>query len=375
MAGPTTAEVNASSGCKPGVTTLLNEIQAKWPGTTSAGCYNRRTVAGSSYWSYHAAGRAIDVSNTPAIMQEIATYVAGKEGIEEVIYNRKIWESDQSGAGWRNYNGPNPHTDHVHIGASINFSGQLGGNPNINLAPITIQPIDNIKNLIGDFPDPNCTYTFGKTKDGIVVGQKTGAYYKDITKKTLQSPCSNDEDLKIFPGFQSDCWDSYYLPDLEYAKDNTCFCQPLEVNQHCCKWRNDSVYDSRGEFILKIGNKDLKNFRFSMWIEASDDLDLPCDNLKFWINRERQFAVEIPHFPKGSVYKNTATNHTITFANKKSEPAIKYVTGRHGGPLGDFSVPSCYTAYTLVEFDCHNTADNAEFCLGFSYRYLSSGTV
>ena len=79
------------------------------------------------------------------------------------------------------------------------------------------------------------------------------------------------------------------------------------MNQHCCKWRNDSVYDSRGEFILKIGNKDLKNFRFSMWIEASDDLDLPCDNLKFWINRERQFAVEIPHFPKGSVYKNTAT--------------------------------------------------------------------
>ena len=315
MSAPTTAEVNASSGCKPGLTNLLNEIQARWPGTTSAGCYNKRNVRGGNTWSYHAAGRAIDVVNSPAIMQEIANAAVGREGIEEVIYNRKIWTSARSGEGWRPYTGENPHTDHVHIGASTNFSGQLGGNPNVNLDPITIQPIENIKNIIGDFPD------------------------------------------------------------LEYAKDNTCFCQPLEVNEHCCKWTNDSIYDSRGEFILKIGNKDLKNFRFSMWIESSSDLDLPCDTPEFWINRERQFAIEIPHFPKGSVYKNTATTHTITFANKKSEPAIKYVTGRHGGPIGDFSVPSCFTAYTLVEFDCHNTADNAEFCIGFAYRYLSSGTI
>ena len=37
MAGPTTAEVNASTGCKPGLTVLLGELQAKFPGTTSAG--------------------------------------------------------------------------------------------------------------------------------------------------------------------------------------------------------------------------------------------------------------------------------------------------------------------------------------------------
>lgn len=375
MSAPTTAEVNASSGCKPGVTTLLNELQSKFPGTTSMGCYNRRNVVGGSTWSYHAAGRAIDVGNTPAIMQEIANYVVGKDGIEEVIYNRKIWTSARSGEGWRNYTGENPHTDHVHIGASIDFSGQLGGNPTVTLTPITIQPIANIKDLIGDFPDPNCTYIFGQTKDGRVVAQETGTYLKESTKKIIQAPCGDEDDLKVFPGFESDCWDSYYLPELEYARDQTCFCQPLQVDEHCCKWTNDSIYDAYGDFVLHIGNKDLKNFRLSIWVEPSDNFKTPCEDRKFWTGRERQYSIEIPHFPRESIYRNNPSSHTITFSNKKSEPAIKYVTGRGGGPLGEFSVPSCYTAYALVEFDCHNTSDKAKFDLGFSYRYLSSGTV
>jgi hypothetical protein len=37
-------------------------------------------------------------------------------GIQELIWNRRIWTSSQPGAGWRAYTGPNPHTDHIHIG-------------------------------------------------------------------------------------------------------------------------------------------------------------------------------------------------------------------------------------------------------------------
>lgn len=37
-------------------------------------------------------------------------------GVDQVIWNRKIWTLERADEGWRDYTGTdNPHTDHVHI--------------------------------------------------------------------------------------------------------------------------------------------------------------------------------------------------------------------------------------------------------------------
>jgi len=78
--------------------------------------YNCRTVRGGSSWSLHAEGRAVDHYVSGTAGTEIFNHlisIACQNGIQEVIYNRKIWTS---GANVHNYNGVNPHTDHVHVG-------------------------------------------------------------------------------------------------------------------------------------------------------------------------------------------------------------------------------------------------------------------
>lgn len=37
-------------------------------------------------------------------------------GIQEIIWNHRIWTSYHHAEGFRAYTGPNPHTEHMHIG-------------------------------------------------------------------------------------------------------------------------------------------------------------------------------------------------------------------------------------------------------------------
>jgi len=86
-------------------------------GGKSAGIYNNRNVRGSSTTlSLHAEGRAVDISlglQAGRKAFEHAVAIACSSGIQEVIFNRRIWTSSK---GERAYNGVNPHTDYVHIG-------------------------------------------------------------------------------------------------------------------------------------------------------------------------------------------------------------------------------------------------------------------
>lgn len=121
MSGPDTAEVNSVSGCRPGAQALSAGLLAAFPGSFSMGCYNKRSVRGGATWSYHAGGRAIDISGSADVMGKIADFVYARRealGVEELIYNRRIWTAARAGEFWRDYNGENPHTDHVHIGIS-----------------------------------------------------------------------------------------------------------------------------------------------------------------------------------------------------------------------------------------------------------------
>lgn len=98
--------------------------------TTAAGAdffgskYGIKTIyglgKGSVPGSDHPKGRATDfminnLKNGHAVGEALANDAVRNYksmGIKYVIWNRYIW---QPGSGWRKYNGPSPHTDHVHI--------------------------------------------------------------------------------------------------------------------------------------------------------------------------------------------------------------------------------------------------------------------
>lgn len=82
--------------------------------------------------------------------------MARRFGVMYVIWDRKIWGTYQMEAGWRDYNGPHPHTDHIHFsfswdGAMQRTSWWTGrawtgvstspSGPSIPIAPPTSYPV------------------------------------------------------------------------------------------------------------------------------------------------------------------------------------------------------------------------------------------
>lgn len=113
------AAVKCTSGASVGAVRLRDMILKAWSGSRDMGIFNCRSVRGGSSLSLHGEGRAIDIGGSPSVMQGIAKWAktySGWYGIQEVIYNRKIWTASRANEGWRTYSGTNPHTDHVHIG-------------------------------------------------------------------------------------------------------------------------------------------------------------------------------------------------------------------------------------------------------------------
>uniref|UniRef100_A0A914CMW5 ARB-07466-like C-terminal domain-containing protein n=1 Tax=Acrobeloides nanus TaxID=290746 RepID=A0A914CMW5_9BILA len=107
------AGTECSGGPTPGAKRLADHFKAKYGGTT--GIYNCRKIADSNRLSLHAEGRAVDVMISGSKGQQAFDYaisIACKTGIQEVIFDRKIWTNGKT----KPYTGQNPHTDHVHIG-------------------------------------------------------------------------------------------------------------------------------------------------------------------------------------------------------------------------------------------------------------------
>jgi hypothetical protein len=89
-------------------------------GGTNRGIYNCRPVRGGSITSLHGEGRAADLG-CPVGNTWMQFYVDGlvamsaELGIQCIIYNQRIWSSSYPHAGWRPYDGVNPHRDHGHV--------------------------------------------------------------------------------------------------------------------------------------------------------------------------------------------------------------------------------------------------------------------
>jgi hypothetical protein len=104
---------------------IYSAVTAKFQNVISWGICNCRSIAGSSSWSQHAWCHAWDIHATPAVMQAVFDFLvkeakAKRLPVAHAIYNRKIWTPSE---GLHGYGGSNPHTDHVHVDASPNFSG------------------------------------------------------------------------------------------------------------------------------------------------------------------------------------------------------------------------------------------------------------
>jgi hypothetical protein len=71
---------------------------------------------GSVANSDHPKGLAIDVSTRTkgTMVAEWTVANAKRLSVTYVIWNRRIYDT-RSGKGWAAYQGPSPHTDHVHI--------------------------------------------------------------------------------------------------------------------------------------------------------------------------------------------------------------------------------------------------------------------
>lgn len=138
-------------GPQPGALALESWLARHWIGG-SWGIFNCRRVHGTTHWSLHAEGRALDWRLDAAIPRERAAAdrliahllasdargrpfaLARRMGVQEIIFNCRIWEAD--GHGMSRYrecvHRPHgrrrtpvrrtiEHLDHVHLG--LNWDG------------------------------------------------------------------------------------------------------------------------------------------------------------------------------------------------------------------------------------------------------------
>jgi len=96
----------------PHVASMMQFISSNF-GVQVGGYRTQGSVPGSD----HPKGLAVDAMiNSNAQGNSIASHFmtnAAQYGVKYIIWNRHIWAPGDR--GWRPYNGPSPHTDHVHI--------------------------------------------------------------------------------------------------------------------------------------------------------------------------------------------------------------------------------------------------------------------
>ena len=111
--------------CQTGTLALAGACKAVYPELTvmrgAYGCFNRRRIEGTTSWSLHAEGRALDVgvpdglNHTGWVFACEITRLHAVIDVQRVIWDGHIW-SIEAPAEWRRLQpGVNQHSDHCHL--------------------------------------------------------------------------------------------------------------------------------------------------------------------------------------------------------------------------------------------------------------------
>jgi len=124
----------ACSGPLPGTVAFRDHLLRRFPQIRSGGGFDccRQNTGDTDYLSVHSLGRAIDLA-IPEIGGEadntagdtVANWLimnATRIGVQQVIWDRASWRGSRAaGQKMRHYEGPIPHTDHIHV--ELNLDG------------------------------------------------------------------------------------------------------------------------------------------------------------------------------------------------------------------------------------------------------------
>ncbi len=125
---PGESQTTCSPSAKPGVVHFRDLVLDAFPTTGDYGISRDCSIGGTSE---HKEGRAWDWRVSAYTQHEIADEMLDwllasdhygssnamfrRFGIMYMIFDRQIWSAARADEGWRDYNGANPHTDHVHF--------------------------------------------------------------------------------------------------------------------------------------------------------------------------------------------------------------------------------------------------------------------
>jgi hypothetical protein len=121
---PATA-ATLSLECQPATRALGHAIGDVFPELTTMrgayGCWNRRRIEGSSSWSLHAEGRALDVGVAPPdddLGWSVVCHLVERRtlyGTMRVMWAGHIWSTERRDVWRRLTPGTNQHLDHFHV--------------------------------------------------------------------------------------------------------------------------------------------------------------------------------------------------------------------------------------------------------------------
>lgn len=124
-----TPALGCSSGPSVGAVALESAVIERWAarGVHSLGIFNCRRIAGTSSWSLHAEGRAVDLGVPSADMAAGYEVLAALQGagdglLQRIMWDRRIYDA-QTPQG-RAITAGHLHTDHLHV--ELSWPGARG---------------------------------------------------------------------------------------------------------------------------------------------------------------------------------------------------------------------------------------------------------
>jgi hypothetical protein len=216
-----TEQTAATIYCKRDILSKPQFSANKWK---SIGIWSNRNIGNTNRKSEHAFGNAIDWSGKGGVgdpvMQELANYLVSKAdvyNIQNIIYNRKAWNSKQ---GWHTYKippGGSPHLDHVHVDfKKINATANIDNQKNNDLLQ---RAIWTIYNTITRYPERH--FKQFKSWNPLKGGDNEGAaakYFSKLYTDKINQPIlekieltSSLEDKLNIENIRNACIEIYYM--------------------------------------------------------------------------------------------------------------------------------------------------------------------